>query len=137
MKVLFIGQNPSSKNIDPCVPFLGTKSYYTLTAWMQELGLISGVDKIYVVNASGLMFGKVTLKDADIDGLINALKYEPDKIVCLGKYASKVWKKALKQMTINPPIAFELPHPSPRNRHLNNRAYVRRCLKLCKEYLTS
>jgi uracil-DNA glycosylase len=39
MKVLFIGCNPSLKNIDPKVPFEGTRSGKALDGWIAKLGL--------------------------------------------------------------------------------------------------
>jgi len=134
MQVLFIGQNPSAKNTDKSVPFVGTKSYETLKVWMREIG-IRQTDEVRYINASNKV-GRVNLGDVDVHPLIMALAEGPDKILCLGKYATKALKLSLKQTAIRPPVSFELPHPSPRNRALNSKSYVRRCLRLCKEYLT-
>jgi hypothetical protein len=39
MAIMFVGDEPSKKNKDPKVPFVGTKSYLTLLTWIYRMDL--------------------------------------------------------------------------------------------------
>lgn len=124
--VIFIGDKPSSKNLDPEIPFVGTKSYETLLNWIVKLELdITNVilaNKEHV-NLYGNGFHLVSTKWMDLD-IING----EDKVIALGKEASKY----LKKLNIE---HFIMDHPSGLNRKLNDTKYVENKLKECKEYL--
>lgn len=132
MKVLFIGQNPSKTNMDENVAFVGSRSYGTLVGWIKKLGLKNG-ESIFV-NASRKL-GKVGVRDIDEHGMFEAMMNEPDKIVCLGKYAEKAWNKMAHLYGWTRINTFTLPHPSGLNRKLNDPKYVSSMLDKCKEYL--
>lgn len=133
MKVLFIGQNPSKYNTSKNIPFVGTRSHTTLKSWIEELGISS--EKVAFVNASS-KFGKVTLKDIDYDSIKKAVEeFRPTHVVCLGRFAEKAYINYTRAN--RGPILFYLPHPSSRNRILNNSAQVRDRLRICREYLTA
>jgi hypothetical protein len=51
-----------------------------------------------------------------------------DKVLALGNFVSSV----LNKIEVN---HFKLPHPSPRNRLLNDKDYERSMLFACKQYL--
>lgn len=127
--VLFVGSNPSSLNKDPSIPFVGSKSEDNLKSWLKFL-IPSGMYRI--VNVSD----KVTkdnrpLKKSEYELLqlsIHALNPSIDRVVALGNTASD----ALDEIGIK---HFKLPHPSPRNRFLNNKIQVQAVLDECKKYI--
>lgn len=106
-------------------PFYGTRSHLTLLAWIAYLD----VHKYEFINASNEFFanGKVKVTGDDYARLYIALKKE-SKVVALGKIASD----ALTKLKIK---HFRLPHPSPRNRQLNNPIFIDRELAKCKRFL--
>lgn len=70
--------------------------------------------------------GNFTKKDIDYDRLYTISKgYK--KVIALGNVASE----ALIKINVD---HFKLPHPSGLNRKLNDKKYVTRVLKECKEY---
>lgn len=71
--------------------------------------------------------GPYAFKDVDFEHL-SACVEGYDKVVCLGGFPSKV----LRSLGINHHI---LPHPSGLNKNLNDKAYERLQVKLCKEYI--
>lgn len=131
-KIIFLGQNPSKANIDPKVPFLGTKSYATLQKWIFELGLKEEDCEFY--NASEKI-GKVTLKDVDrstMEFIVNK-SLDPDYcVICLGQYAKKTF---LKHWNRYPLIFYTLLHPSGLNRTLNDKRFVEMELIKCKAFI--
>ena len=130
MNILFIGSNPSKKNIDPNVPFKGTKSEYILNAWIKVLE----VQNYTIIN----IFDKVTesnrpLSRREIKSCLVQLKrkletIKYDKIIALGKSASD----ALKILKVD---HYKMYHPSPRNRMLNAKESLQNELERCKVYL--
>lgn len=129
MKVLLVGQNPSRYNLDPKVAFKGTKSFDIITGWIDTFG-VSG-DSYMLINA----FTKVNQKYLKKEYVIASERvsrlvkgFEPETIIALGKRASEV----LKMSGID---HFELPHPSGRNRKLNNKEWLKQELKKAREYI--
>lgn len=124
MTVLFVGQNPTSHQAADTA-FEGTQSGKRLDAWIAYLGIKS----VVLINAA-TKTGRVTLADADRVHVLSAiLKYTPDKVIALGSYASRV----LKTCSVD---HFCLPHPSGRNRKLNDKMWVNAQLSLCKAWLS-
>lgn len=114
MKVLFVGDKPSSKNTDPSVAFVGTRSKLKLEYWAMKLNISPN--------------GYYTINRIDFDfpiRVINAI-YLGDPIIALGNNASKALDKIPH---------FKLPHPSPRNRQLNDPKFIEEKLKACKKWL--
>jgi len=114
MKTVFVGDKPSSKNLDKTIPFVGTPSHKTLMKWICKLDI-----KDYVLLNSDTEEDKLKLK---------LLKYSNYKYIALGNNAAKV----LKQFSIS---HYKLPHPSPKNRALNNKNFVDEQLLKCNDYL--
>lgn len=127
MIVLFVGQNPSRANLDPNVPFLGTRSNKVLQTWIKFLE----IENYTSVNASNKI-GKVTAKDMDIGRVYYNYNFwrhqEYVKVIALGSYAAKACENA------DIPY-FKLSHPSPKNRNLNNKQHVLKILEECKKWL--
>jgi uracil-DNA glycosylase len=132
--VLFIGCNPTLKNTDPSVPFIGTKSYDILSVWIETIQESPEMPEFEVILANAcstvLTSGDVPRdSDMDFEGLawwIN--ESNPDAIITLGKFAERTAKKmGLTYLT--------LPHPSGRNRQLNDKKYVEQRLAICAGFL--
>lgn len=115
-KVVFVGDQPSSKNKDPNIAFVGTPSFNRIVKWLDVIKL-KGVKLVNSHNENQLK-------------IIKQLEQSGYKIVALGNEASK---RLAKQGIDH----HRLPHPSPRNRQLNNTKFEMQQLKKCKEWLHS
>lgn len=129
MTVLIVGQNPSKHNIDLAKAFVGSKSGRTLMSWITQVGLDQ--EHNVLVNCSDDTDFKLNKKNTykaffKIGGHMAA--YQPDKVLSLGKVAHRV----LSEAGVN---HFELPHPSGRNRKLNDKRWLAKQLRLCKDYV--
>ena len=118
MKLLIIGQNPSSK--------AGSTSLKNLYKWMDVLE----VNNFSFTNVSTFCTpNNRPLKSSEYQ--LNRLSTEAcgyEKIIALGKVASK----ALKKLNID---HFCLPHPSGLNRQLNNKEYITKVLFDCNNWI--
>ena len=119
MKVLVVGMCPSDK---PTLGYKRNPSFKRLEAWMDELGVqhfsfINVFDKPHVPTLS-----KVKAKP-----LIEAAKGY-DNVLALGGFVSMALNRAMVEH-------FQLPHPSPLNRLLNDKDYEKQILERCKDYL--
>jgi hypothetical protein len=117
MKIIFVGDKPSPKNIDPNIPFVGTQSYKTLLDWIWRMDL--NISNIILCNKDKL---------DDIVLNMDTYDYYSVKIVSLGREAEKISEVYTDKH-------FNLPHPSGRNRKLNDKKYVSKILKECKEWI--
>lgn len=121
--IVFVGDKPSKKNIDPSIPFVGTRSYKTLLDWIYKMNI--DISQVKLCN-----------KDF-IDGT-----YE-DWYIALGNEAEKAlqekvfwvwnWKTQFEEKI--KPHYFKLPHPSGLNRKLNDKKWLESELNKCKEWL--
>lgn len=112
--IIFVGDEPSKLNIDPNIAFIGSKSMIALEKWLD-----------YLAPAQFLLL------NSHNPSLINRIynRYRKgDTVIALGNKASE----RLAKYDIE---HFKLPHPSPRNRKLNNRLFIENELKLCKKYM--
>jgi hypothetical protein len=115
MKVVFVGDRPSKKNLDPNIAFVGTPSFKNLYKWIEKMEV-----------SSFTMVNSYTHEDhVQICQIYNG---KGVKFVALGNEA----EKQLKHLFIQ---HFKLPHPSPRNRLLNNEKFIDSELEKCKNYL--
>lgn len=113
-KVLIIGDKPSARMRFGAKPFEGAKCEKRLMEWILFLEL----ENFGIVNSNtGL----------DILGILNCYN-SGYKLITLGNNAFN----RLKKIGIN---SFKLPHPSFRNRKLNNKKYEKEQLELCKKWL--
>jgi len=136
-KVLIIGDKPSKKNIKQDVPFVGTRSWVTLLSWLEFLKLndfeITNIpskqelDNLIVELKKGY---KDPVSDQQLVKFFFLHKYAGYKIIVLGNNAEKFVNE---YMWYN--HYFKLPHPSGRNRLLNNKELVDSLLKQCYNYL--
>jgi uracil-DNA glycosylase len=113
MKILFVGDCPSAKNISVEVAFVGTKSHKILLDWIEKLGC-----NHYEITNSHNEEQLTKIKNSGAD-----------KIIALGNLASA----RLDKLNLS---HFKLPHPSGRNRLLNNKQFINEKLIDAKIYLT-
>jgi len=112
-KVVFVGDKPSTKNLDPNVAFVGTRSYDTLTEWCNTMNIPF---RIFVNSESTDI---IDIAEYNQQGCI---------FVALGNKASDV----LNRLRID---HHKLPHPSPRNFALNDKQALHEKLMVCKRYI--
>jgi uracil-DNA glycosylase len=139
--IIFIGDAPGNKNVDPDVAFVGTKSYCKLLEWIAKMNL--SINDVYICNSKDLgEYHGSNLEDSAFCNFYIKTKAlhsrteshyidifpSLDSIVVLGNNAEKVVKKTGLPY-------FKLPHPSGRNFKLNDKKYVNNILKECKEYI--
>lgn len=108
--IIFIGDKPSKKNVDPSIPFVGTQSYKRLLMWIWEMDL--DITNIGMCN-----------KDQ-----IPTFYGDQAVYVALGRNAQKV----AEQLDLT---HYFLPHPSGLNRTINDKALMKQLLKKCKEWI--
>ena len=113
--IIFVGDEPSRLNKSPHVAFIGSKSEPRLQEWINRL---SPTEQVYVSNSH-------------TDELLLRIMYwsmRGGKVIALGNKASK----RLSECNVS---HFKLPHPSPRNRKLNDPNFIDSELKKCQTYL--
>lgn len=131
-RVLFVGSNPSNSSLTDAAFHGSTKSSKILTEWCSS---VEGAIFIHVNVLNKKTHKNRPLTKREILDSISSLKQNiegirPDKIVALGKTASV----ALTLLHVN---FFEMPHPSGRNRLLNDKQYIDNKLAQFKEYLNT
>ena len=129
MNILILGRNPSKKNCDPNIPFLGAPCYKRLMRWLEKL---NGPNRHFILancsNDKEAKFNTKALPNLFSNLLEHILKYEVDLIIALGNDAAKVCE--LAQVTY-----YKLPHPSGLNRLFNNPRYEIDMLFKCERWL--
>lgn len=111
--IIFVGDRPS-KRTSPTTAFLGAACEPRLKSWIKELE----ADDYKLINRV----------DPSFDNLVMYASGLGVPFVALGNAASK----ALAEMQVN---HFKLPHPSARNRQINNKALIAEKLHQCKLWL--
>lgn len=131
--VLFIGSNPSNASSSDAAFHGSTKSSQILTGWLANLPKDRGVMFINVLNKKTednrpLKKSEVKANLEQLQSTITAI--EPDYIVTLGKTADEA-------LTLLHREHYAMPHPSGRNRLLNDPKYVEGKLKGLTEYTSA
>ena len=116
LRILFIGEEPSSKNKSPDVPFVGTPSYKRLLRWIGELDL--DINSINTENSGNIEYE--SFQHCHV-------------VIFLGKSAEKKSKLATRENMQTKIITID--HPSPRNRNFNKPGYEAKMLKDLKRWL--
>jgi uracil-DNA glycosylase len=111
--VIFIGDRPSPRMKKNAEPFEGAACEKRLKEWIRFL--IESSLYYKVINQCDWTYHD-----------FHVLLLQQHKIVALGNNASK----ALGDIP-----HFKLPHPSGLNRQINNKAFVKKQLKLCKKWI--
>jgi uracil-DNA glycosylase family 4 len=118
MRILFLGSNPSNKATSNEAFTVDTASGRTLKSWIQDIEGTIFIDNIVsqkTKNNRPLHQEEIARAQASL--LKRIQEINPDRLVALGKSASNV----LKNLNLK---HFEMPHPSGRNRKLNDKSYV-------------
>lgn len=132
--ILFLGSNPS-KSSSSTLPFWGdSKSRRILDLWLSEITLDS-CDSIIFANVTdrptennrALKMSEIRYSLLELQ--LKILEAGPTKIVSLGKAAST----ALTLLRVE---HFAMPHPSGRNRQLNNKLFINLKLEQLRLYLS-
>ena len=118
--MIVVGMNPSNRSTGKKVHKNST--FDRLEKWADVLG----VQHFSFINLFDYVKDTPTIKDVNFETLKVTKQY--DKVIALGGLAST----ALNKINVS---HFKLPHPSPRNRLLNDKNYEKQILKQCKEYL--
>lgn len=118
MKVLVVGMNPSGRDLKAKKGPTFTK----LESWMDTVG-VKHFSFMNVIDAPG----QVKTVRIDFKRLCTVSK-DYDKILALGGFVSS----ALNTINVS---HFKLPHPSPLNRLLNDKAFETKIISECKDYL--
>lgn len=119
MNLLIVGQNPGN---NPKAFQFKNHTIDRLNQWVDHFG----VQHYGFVNCISTR-GVCKVKDADFDVLKSCITKET-KVIALGAFAAT----CLDRINIS---YFRLPHPSPRNRLMNDKEYVQNVLNKCKEYI--
>jgi hypothetical protein len=109
--ILFVGDKPS-KNSDPDHPFKGAACEKRLHEWITT-----------VTNKNYYIINQV---DPGFEDLALMFEAVGSPIIALGNNASKALGKISH---------FKLPHPSGRNRQINDKAYIAWRLEECQSYI--
>lgn len=112
--MIFVGDKPSAKMTSK-VPFKGAACEKRVSHWIKSL---AGDNRYLVVNST----------DPQIHYLKSMILFFEAPVIAFGNEASR----ALKKLDIP---HYKLPHPSGRNRKLNDKYYVAEVLIKCKRWL--
>jgi len=121
--IVFVGDKPSSKNISPYIPFVGTQSYKRLLEWIWEMDI--DISRVKLCNKDFI--------DGTYEDFYIALGNEAEKAIKDTVFCVWNWKKGV-EMEIKP-YYFKLPHPSGLNRKINDKKFIKQELTKCKEWL--
>lgn len=114
--VLFIGDKPGFRNLDPEIAFVGTRSYVTLLNWIARMDV--SIYNIKLINSS-----EPTAKDD-----ITSYAQSGGKIIALGETAANLCEEMVVPH-------FKMPHPSGRNKINNDKTKIKNYLYECRKYI--
>lgn len=151
VRVLFIGDEPSSRNVDENIPFVGTPSYKRLLRWIGELDL--DIRNVGLINAKNVNFinirnydrvvvlGKKTEKNVNVKTHLGPVilteKTKDIDLVSLQMMGILEFTlyNGKKPEILQTVISKTIDHPSPRNRNFNDPVYEKKMLKELKRWL--
>jgi hypothetical protein len=121
--VYFVADKPTKENVSKEVPLVGTTSYRTLLEWIGDMDI--DITRVRLYNQINNPFGNVMARAS----LNRAVELKQIAVIALGQKAATYLRKA------GITNYFPLPHPSGRNRLLNNKKFVKIKLEACKKYI--
>jgi uracil-DNA glycosylase len=133
MKILFIGSNPSQVSAKTVPFWFDTRSRSVLFQWMDQVEESEIIDWHFANVSNQVTPDNRSLKMSEIKENLETLKaniesINPDKIITLGKTAEKA-------LTLLNREFYPMPHPSGRNRKLNNKDYIEEKIKGMTSYI--
>jgi hypothetical protein len=121
--IYVVADKPTKHNVDPNVPLVGTASYKKLLEWMGYMSI--DVTRLRLFNQIDNPFATPMSRGS----LNKAIELHQIRVLALGQNAASYLNKAgIRQY-------FLLPHPSGKNRLLNNPEFVNMKLDSCKNYI--
>ena len=132
-KILFVGSNPSCSSPDNSAFNLSTSSRKILDSWLRELGndivvAHCNVSPYKTIGNRPLSAAEIKRALPELLTLIN--EHADFKVVALGHAAARAL--TLLRITFH-----AMPHPSGRNRKLNDKSYTAEKIKGLKNYVLS
>lgn len=132
--VVWVGLNPSPRNTSPEQAFVGSPSGKNLAKWQVQLDGKGTPYTHKMYNLCTVVSSNqedVTDSMADFGAIVRILDHanRGEPIVALGAKVSKI----LKANNIK---HISMPHPSPRNRQLNDCNFIKKKLKSLKAQIT-
>ncbi len=121
--IYFVADQPSNKNLSPSVPLVGTDSYKTLLTWIGQMDV--DITRVRFYNKADGPFDN-PLSRATLN---QAVKLGQIRVVALGQKAGHYLSK------VGVEEFYVLPHPSGRNRLLNDKEFVKNKLGSCRTYI--
>lgn len=121
--VYVVADRPTKDNISTQVPLVGTGSYRRLLEWLGMMDI--DITRVRMFNQVDDPFGNVMSKAS----LKQAIQLNHIRVVALGQKAATYLTK------VGVTDYFLLPHPSARNRLLNDPDFVKMKLDNCKRYI--
>lgn len=130
--VLFVGSNPSNASVTHAAFHSNTRSSKILTEWTAN---INGRILMYINVLNKKTENNRPLKKSEIKANLEELSktisaISPEYVVALGKTAAMA-------LTLLRQDYYEMPHPSGRNRKLNDKKYVEEKIKGLETYCSS
>jgi hypothetical protein len=130
MKILFVGDKPSKYNTDPNFAFKGAKCEKRLMEWIEVVTRKPG--RAAWISVSNFYEECELINSTNKDAAFKILEYWMSNcpIIALGNNAEKYIKTITYQY-------FKLPHPSGRNRQLNDSRFIAVRLSEAVSYIRS
>ena len=132
-KILFVGSNPSCKSPDNSAFNLNTPSRRILDSWLRELGddvIVAHCNVSSDKTADNRPLSAKEIKQSLPDLLQLIDGHADHKVVALGNTAARA-------LTLLHVEFYAMPHPSGRNRKLNDKNYTAEKIKGLKNYVLS
>ena len=131
MKVLFVGDKPSRLNTDPNMAFKGAACEKRLQGWIDQVTLKAGLEEWRTEPYCREKYEVINRVDKDATYIVVTYMLQDWPIIALGNNAAKF----LASICMTP--YYKLPHPSGRNRQINDRAFIMSRLRACQSYIVS
>lgn len=118
----FVADKPAASNLSVSVPLVGTSSYKTFLNWCADMDV--DITRIRMYNQCDKPFEGLSGTSLNM-----AVQKNHIKVIALGEAAKKYLLKAgIEEF-------FVLPHPSGRNRLLNDKKFIKETLEQCRDYI--
>lgn len=121
--VYFVADAPTKDNVSPNVALVGTSSYKNLLTWIGEMNV--DITRVRMYNQVDKPFDH----PMTISTLNKAVLLDQIKVIALGQ------KAADYLMDSGVKVFYMLPHPSPKNRVLNDKKALKENLGACKNFI--